>query len=311
MKKFSTILIFFALILLGIAGYVKHNFMIYSSPNITLISPKAQVQPDPKRKPNPHSALQCFTLSSPVEKLNADKPLQFLVWNMHKGDDAGWQHTLQTYGKGRDMLLLQEMTPQLEQESALTQHFPTRLYVASFAYRGKSSGISALSRYAPQAYCVGAGMEPWIRIPKVGVAMFFPLQTKPNQPQQSLLVINMHLVNFELNPKHYQQQLDDMLALLKQHQGPVILAGDFNAWSKNRYQLIQKFSQRYGLQEVRFSPDYRLRFLQNPLDFVFTRGLEVLNASTVKTTSSDHNPLLFSVRVDQNFSQNSSLDHKE
>ena len=311
MNRFSTILIFVLLILLGIAGYVAQNFMIYSSPQITLFSPIPQVRPAPKLKPNPHSTLQCFTLSSPVEKLNADKPLQFLVWNMHKGDDTGWQRTLQTYAAQQDFVLIQEMTPQLEQETALTQRFPTRLYVASFAYRGKASGVGVLSRYTPQAYCVGTGIEPWIRIPKVGVAMFFPLQITPTQPYTSLLVINMHLVNFELNPKRYQRQLDDMLALLKQHQGPVILAGDFNAWSNNRYQLIQQFSQRYGLHEMPFLPDYRLRFLQKPLDFVFTRGLDMLNASTVKTTSSDHNPLFFRVKITQNFSQNSSLDHKE
>ncbi|MDG6897392.1 hypothetical protein A6A19_05195 [Actinobacillus delphinicola] len=255
--------------------------MIYVQPKITFISPHAAPKPFVA-----HPMLQCFKQEQSVPRILQNR-VKLVVWNLHKGEDAGWEQALSHYAKNKDFILLQEASHIIETQTHLPQDFPSRLYVSSFAYRGKESGVAMLSRYIPQIYCVGTGKEPWIRIPKVGMAMLFPLQDG-----SSLLMINIHLVNFELNTTYYKQQINQMFDLIKHHTGPVIFGGDLNAWSKARYQFLKTLAQKYQLQEVHFNPDYRLRFMRKPLDFVFIRGLQVISATTDKTDSSDHNPLL-------------------
>lgn len=190
-------------------------------------------------------------------------------------------------------MLLQEATGIPALYALNSAQFPTVLYTSAFEYLHQQSGVALFSRFMPQQYCAGAVVEPWIQIPKVANAMRFPLAN-----QQSLLLVNVHLVNFELNPTHYVQQLRAMMNLIDKHRGPIILAGDFNAWNGWRSRVIAKLVQQYQLQEVHFQPDERLRFLGYPLDFVFVRGLKVWQATTLKTESSDHNPLLLDVGLD-------------
>ncbi|UXN35548.1 endonuclease/exonuclease/phosphatase family protein [Avibacterium paragallinarum] len=231
-------------------------------------------------------SVACFHTNGNIDPIT-QRDFRLLVWNMHKGQDRGWQEQLKTLAEGKDFLFLQEVSSGQHLDSQFSSQFPTALYTSSFAYLGQQSGVDLLSRFTPRFYCAGASVEPWIRIPKVGNAMAFPLVDG-----QRLLIINVHLVNFEWNPTHYQQQLTAMFQLLQAHQGPIILAGDFNAWNRGRIDLIQKLTALYGLTPVKFQPDDRLRFFSNPLDWVFVRGFKVKNARTIKTTSSDHNPLL-------------------
>ena len=152
--------------------------------------------------------------------------------------------------------------------------------------------MQILSKFSPHFYCAGAEVEPWIRIPKVGEAMTFPLANG-----QALLVVNVHLINFEINLDAYHQQLSRLMSLVNRHHGPIVLAGDFNSWNGYRLALIRELAKQYDLQEVNFSEDHRLRFLDYPLDHVFLRGLSVTSATTRPTEASDHAPLLVEVDV--------------
>ncbi|MCW9709855.1 endonuclease/exonuclease/phosphatase family protein [Avibacterium sp. 21-586] len=286
MSKLKSFLVgLLGLILLGL-GYLWDNLEIYSVPQI-----KFHIESHlAYHRKTLDKSVRCFYAEQSVKPIE-QQDFRLLVWNMHKGQDQGWQQQLASLSQGQDFLLLQEVSSQqklVEQVSSQNfSKFSTALYTSSFAYLGNQSGVALMSRFAPQYYCAGSSVEPWIRIPKVGNAMAFPLSNG-----QSLLTINLHLVNFELHPSHYQQQLEAMFKLIEQHQGPIILAGDFNAWNKGRIKLIKKLTALYGLTGVSFQPDDRLRFLDNPLDWVFVRGFSVKSARTVQTTSSDHNPLL-------------------
>jgi endonuclease/exonuclease/phosphatase (EEP) superfamily protein YafD len=58
---------------------------------------------------------------------------------------------------------------------------------------------------------------------------------------------------------------------------------------------MQSTLAKLGLIEIEFSPDNRTQFVNGmPLDHVFYRGLNVVEASSPVTQSSDHNPLLVS-----------------
>ena len=233
----------------------------------------------------------CYQAEQPLPEIT-QKTFRLLVWNLHKGQDAGWQQALNRLAQGRDLLLLQEVLNTQELAAQYSSRFPTALYASAFAYLQQQSGVEILSQFAPHFYCAGSKSEPWIRIPKVGAAMSLPL---PNG--QALLLVNVHLINFEINPTSYEEQLRTLMQLVSQHQGPLVLSGDFNSWNGYRAQIIRKVISEFGLEEVSFAQDHRLRFLGNPLDHIFVRGLNVLNATTEPTESSDHAPLLLEVEL--------------
>ena len=282
--KFITFLV---LLVAAIAGYLVYSLTIFSPVNIHFsTTPNLTYHPIKKQ-----DELICYQADQAPREIT-QKTFRLLVWNLHKGQDAGWQQALNRLAQGRDLLLLQEVLNTQELAAQYSSRFPTALYASAFAYLQQQSGVEILSQFAPHFYCAGAKSEPWIRIPKVGAAMSLPLSNG-----QALLLVNVHLINFEINPTAYEAQLRTLMQLVSQHQGPLVLSGDFNSWNGYRAQIIRKVINEFGLEEVSFAQDHRLRFLGNPLDHIFVRGLNVLNATTEPTESSDHAPLLLEVEL--------------
>ena len=282
--KFISFLVF---LIAAITGYLVYSLTIFSPVNIHFsTTPNLTYHPIKKQ-----DELMCYQAEQPLPEIT-QKTFRLLVWNLHKGQDAGWQQVLNRLAQGRDLLLLQEVLNTQELAVQYSSRFPTALYASAFAYLQQQSGVEILSQFAPHFYCAGAKSEPWIRIPKVGAAMSLPLSNG-----QALLLVNVHLINFEINPTTYEEQLRTLMQLVSQHQGPLVLSGDFNSWNGYRAQIIRKVINEFGLEEVSFEQDHRLRFLGNPLDHIFVRGLNVLNATTEPTESSDHAPLLLEVEL--------------
>ena len=278
---------FLVLLVAAIGGYLLYSITIFSPVNIHFsTTPNLTYHPIKKQ-----DELICYQADQAPREIT-QKTFRLLVWNLHKGQDAGWQQALNRLAQGRDLLLLQEVLNTQELATQYSSPFPTALYASAFAYLQQQSGVEILSQFAPHFYCAGAKSEPWIRIPKVGAAMSLPLSNG-----QALLLVNVHLINFEINPTTYEEQLRTLMQLVSQHQGPLVLSGDFNSWNGYRAQIIRKVINEFGLEEVSFEQDHRLRFLGNPLDHIFVRGLNVLNATTEPTESSDHAPLLLEVEL--------------
>ena len=282
--KFLAFLVF---LIAAIGGYLLYSITIFSPINIHFsTTPNLTYHPIKKQ-----DELICYQADQAPREIT-QKTFRLLVWNLHKGQDAGWQEALNRLAQGRDLLLLQEVLNTQELAAQYSSRFPTALYASAFAYLQQQSGVEILSQFAPRFYCAGAKSEPWIRIPKVGAAMSLPLSNG-----QALLLVNVHLINFEINPTTYEEQLRTLMQLVSQHQGPLVLSGDFNSWNGYRAQIIRKVINEFDLEEVSFTQDHRLRFLGNPLDHVFVRGLNILNATTEPTESSDHAPLLLDVEL--------------
>ncbi len=108
----------------------------------------------------------------------------------------------------------------------------------------------------------------------------------------SLLILNIHAINFR-ETKHYIKELEYIFALVGRHQGPMIIAGDFNSWNKKRTEKLYKFVYEHSFLAVDFDKTGKVKsFMGKNLDFIFYRGLELLSAEVVdKHKLSDHNPL--------------------
>ena len=265
------------------AGYFFTNLTIFDRTLIQLnMSQKTSYIPFEKRL-----NMQCDKADNLVPKL-ASSRFHLITWNVHKGQDTGWQEDLERLSKQADFVLLQEAT----QHQNLST-FSTALFVSSFSFNELLSGVKTFTQTQPEWYCGGGVAEPIIQIPKVASVMNLPLE-KGN----SLLLINVHLINFEWGISAYQAQLEQLFSFVENHQGPIIMAGDFNAWNEDRLNLVNNLIQKYGLDSVVLSQDERVRFLGYPLDYIFTRGVKVVSATSEMVTSSDHNPLLMTFELE-------------
>lgn len=174
------------------------------------------------------------------------------------------------------------------------------------------SGVLTLSKkpLICSAALLTQNTEPITQTPKVslvteyafsnesGTAAASSALTYESQSQDSFIVINTHLINF-VESSVFQTQIDQISAAIKAHSGAVILAGDFNTWSRDRLRRLNAmteqlslFAATFNLQNIRKIKRF---LLSPPLDHIFYRGFSYrASKSTVidSITSSDHRPLV-------------------
>ena len=143
--------------------------------------------------------------------------------------------------------------------------------------------------------------EFWVTAPKLSLATTLVL---PGGSE--LLAINVHLLNFERFSRfRFSEQLADIERRVREHPGPVIVAGDWNTWSERRLELVGAMSSQLSLSEVDgFRSARRTGDLgagwnwllgidaELPLDRVYVRGLRPLETRVLHDQASDHPPLL-------------------
>lgn len=217
-----------------------------------------------------------------------------LVWNIFKQKRADCIHILEEYAPLTKLILLQEAQTSVQLLNFINLNNKIADHVPAYAFKDIYAGVMTISDTLPTALLSFKEKEPLIRVPKSALITVYPIK---NSTQQ-LLIANIHAINFSIGVKIYRQQMYMLLNRIKEHNGPVILAGDFNAWSRQRLNLLYHLIRSIELKPVNFSIDIRKTFMGRPLDFVFYRGLQLDEAKIISTTSSDHNPLLVNFRLD-------------
>jgi len=167
------------------------------------------------------------------------------------------------------------------------------IMASSFIYEDNDIGVLTATRVLPVANCTQRVVEPLIRIPKSTVISWLPL----GKTTQTLAIANVHAINFTLTLDAYRAQFAALVDVLAEHPGPIVLAGDFNTWSAQRFEVVQEVATRLRLTEVTYSDDRRALFMGQKVDHVFVRGLEVVASSATPVTSSDHNPVEVVLRL--------------
>ena len=214
-----------------------------------------------------------------------------LCWNVYKNNrkNSRFQNFLRTEVERRivDLILFQEASFRDDHHFELP-HFSYDA-AANLEFRGEFYGVLTASRMESshaKAY-LSEGRE----------SMFGPhksllLSDYAFDDGSSLLILNVHAINFRENQR-YSKELERFLNLLKEHKGPMILAGDFNSWNKKRMEKLQKIAEKLSLTAVSFKKTGKVKsFMGKDLDFVFYRGLELVEAVVIDEHKlSDHNPL--------------------
>lgn len=219
--------------------------------------------------------------------------LRVVTWNIHKQGDRGWERDLRTFSADSDVLLLQESVLDRPLQHVFGDAGMRWVMASSFLYGATDVGVVTGSRVAPIASCTQRVVEPLLRLPKSAIVSWFPLEGR----RATLAVANIHAVNFSLTLGTYRAQFNALVDALASHQGPIVLAGDLNTWSIDRVAVVDAAARRLHLTEIPFSDDRRRLFLGHQLDHIYTRGLDVVASSAVAVTSSDHNPVMATLRV--------------
>jgi len=111
--------------------------------------------------------------------------------------------------------------------------------------------------------------------------------------EQTLLIVNLHAINF-VKSGDFKHELDEIYLSIKNHQGAMIVAGDFNTWNAKRVAYLREFSLSLELKEVNFNNEKDIkRVFSNRLDYIFYRGVELVSSNVINSKKiSDHNPII-------------------
>jgi len=212
--------------------------------------------------------------------------MRLLNWNTQKGTDPELRADLDRLSDGADLILLQEAVRNSAAFKTINPDYHWS-FAPGYQRANMSSGVMTASRVRPMAQCSLTNYEPWLKSPKAtNITEFALLGT-----DETLLVLNLHLINFTFGLDDMRNQLLQALSFVEQHEGPVIVSGDFNTWRKARRDLVVDALAARGLEPVGYTNDLRKRVFGYALDHTFVRGIKVAEGTSHSVSSSDHNPM--------------------
>jgi len=238
--------------------------------------------------------------------LNPER-ISVLNWNIYKGKRENWATDFKRYSYKHDVVMIQEAHLGENLKSVLDRGHQYWTLNAAFLYQDKATGVMTASRVKPLHSCGQRTVEPFIRFPKTSLISYYPVEGM----NENLMVANIHGINFTFGVGVYKKQIEKLYDVMKNHDGPVVLAGDFNTWSDERMLIVGDLAQRLSLKSLDYTSHNRTVIFGNALDHVFYRGLEPLEHDTWYVTSSDHNPTRVSFRVKDRVVVNAELAEGE
>ncbi|MHB1205065.1 MAG: endonuclease/exonuclease/phosphatase family protein [Rhodospirillaceae bacterium] len=216
--------------------------------------------------------------------------LKLISWNIFKSQRRGWLGDLTTLSTGADLVLLQEAV--LHGGTAHPFHLSSGLEwimvenlrsLREHITTGPKTGCRVTA--SAMAYVRSQDFEPIIGTPKTFLHTEYPLANGAR-----LLVLNVHAINLVSHAK-FARQVTQFIAPVAAHDGPCIIAGDFNTWNQPRWHLLQKAMADVGMVRAPVAAP-QWRHLNQTLDHVFYRGVRLISARALThVRSSDHIPL--------------------
>lgn len=236
-----------------------------------------------------------------IGKVRNDKlsdSFSVLVWNTQKFGNEGFWQDLEMLAKQKELVLVQEAmfdlksqssmaitTPQLSWTTATSFYSPTQ----DFAGTGVTTGTTA--KTTDRAYLKTMVKEPVVGTPKVALFTKHPIGEK------ELMVVNIHAINF-VSIFKFRLEMRRLFSRIKKHDGPLLVAGDFNTWAPVRMDIVNNWIEKLELEPIAFPDGARSTGLGRVLDHAFIRGLKVIKSYDFSwITSSDHKPLVFDLQA--------------
>ncbi|HHJ35152.1 MAG TPA: endonuclease/exonuclease/phosphatase family protein [Gammaproteobacteria bacterium] len=230
----------------------------------------------------------------PMNTLGLDpESITFLNWNIYKGNGDNWRRDLSSLAQGHDLMTIQEAKLDDELIHLLEVNDFNWEMNTAFYLDGAPAGVMTAASVHAVHSCGFRVVEPFIRVPKSTLISYYEIDGYEGR----LLVANIHGINFTLGIKAYREQLEKLYGAIKQHDGPMIVAGDFNSWSGDRLQEVRELIDRLALSDIDYPVNNKTHVFGNAIDHVFYRQLEVVSDRVLQVSSSDHNPISVNFRL--------------
>lgn len=218
--------------------------------------------------------------------------IQMVNWNIRRGSDPEWTTDLATIKGEHDLMIFQEASLNTD-AWGLVAADQYRSFAPGYRTRRSMTGVMTVSVAEPLTQCNLVSLEPWLRTPKATIITEYGL----TGTDQTLLVVNIHAVNFTFGVRDFQAQIQQAQSVMSEHPGPILLSGDFNTWRWRRSEILHEAAESLGLAMLDYDEDHRKRAFGWPLDHIYVRGLHVIDATTQVVGSSDHNPMSVRFRL--------------
>ena len=254
---------------------MKHNVIPIVFVSIVIASVLAVYDPGLNKRPL-HEQVHCHYNVDPTP---IRFPLNVLVWNVAKSNAVEF-----------DGIEYNSNSMEILQESYANNQIA---FAAGYTLN-EATGTLIRTNATPSHQCSWKSYEPILRTPKTSLVTVYPIEDR----NDSLMVINLHGVNFSWLLGTWKTQMNRVFEFARSHNGPVIVAGDFNTWRPARVKHIHALAAAQGLAQARYTEDNRSRPTGLPLDWVFTRGIRVRELSSEFSPLSDHNPITFEASLD-------------
>lgn len=226
-----------------------------------------------------------------------EKNLKILIWNIYKGQRDNFLPVFIQEAPKFDLIVLQEIDENIFKSKIIPKLDGFQATLSrSFKIANSATGIAILSRfkYLDFQSIQSLDTEPIVNTPKMIQVNYFEVKNN-----KALMVIDIHALNF-VGIKKFKSQFKSLKKFLNKHQGPILFAGDFNTWSKERLEYVDKFTKKYQLSPIKFENEKdipRKSFLGSALDHAYIRGLKVIRARVRNMQSaSDHQALEIEVK---------------
>lgn len=216
-------------------------------------------------------------------KLQSTNQLTVTTWNVYKYGKQGVFNDIRKLYQQSDLLLIQEAVHTPAWEKVFVSYMPNMNWVMykSFCQNSNTDATGVLiGTKAPLAYpktLLSPGTEPILNTHKASGVGYLQIQNK------NILIVNTHALNFNLGTD-FENHIDQIIQVIRNHAGPVVWGGDFNTWNDSRMSYLLSETKKIGLYQA--LPHNDNRFLK--LDHVFYRGLSHQGTTILEKTTSDH-----------------------
>lgn len=229
----------------------------------------------------------------------AQDTLTLGVWNLHKRTDAVAARQLARLAEGADLLAIQEATSETPLPDGFGAH-----HAGSFRWSPVHpvNGVLTAARHEPLATrgFLSPARELGLTTPKSALVSHHALPDG-----RVLALVNVHAMLTDLPSTGFDDQLDVLVAAVLDHEGPLVLCGDLNTWSRDRVARLTARTDRLGLSAVALPAGVGTRLRSagpfaafvdvdptSELDRVYVRGLTVREARWMpELDASDHVPI--------------------
>lgn len=245
---------------------------------------------------NRYSSVESLKImGSPSKKLMGPK-IEVLLWNVFKCQKERWLEDFISLKSGKDLILLQEailnspfdihFNESLQHQWIMASSFKNiKTNIETGVKTGSSVGVTQ------HYFSASTHSEPITKTKKMLLTTEYPV----NDSNQSLLVVNSHIINF-VSFEKFRAHIDQVFQTMEHHVGPILLAGDFNTWNKKRLSYFHDRAMSFSLKEVALTRQPRLNHLFKHLDHIYYRDLTVVDAHVhTNIHSSDHYPISLSL----------------